>query len=101
MRWLPQYFPSQHAHGAWAGTHRHYDTETLRASRLNPAKLKWITDGLSKTILIAEQAGGYASNGAKRILDILPDELHQRTPLFVGNKEEVLKLEEFINRRDE
>jgi len=48
--------------------------------------------------LIAEQAGGYASNGAKRILDILPDELHQRTPLFVGNKEEVLKLEEFIKK---
>jgi fructose-1,6-bisphosphatase I len=48
--------------------------------------------------LIAEQAGGYASNGAKRILDILPDELHQRTPLFVGNKEEVLKLEEFIRK---
>ncbi len=46
--------------------------------------------------LIAEQAGGYASDGRKRILEILPEDLHQRTPLFVGNKEEVLKLEEFI-----
>lgn len=48
--------------------------------------------------LIAEQAGGYASNGTKRILEIQPDELHERVPLFVGNKEEVLKLEEFIKK---
>lgn len=47
---------------------------------------------------IAEQAGGAASNGRMRILDIEPDNLHQRTPLFVGNKEEVLKLEEFIRQ---
>ena len=48
--------------------------------------------------LIAEQAGGYASNGTQRILDVQPDELHQRTPLFIGNKEEVLKLEEFVKK---
>lgn len=47
---------------------------------------------------LAEQAGGRASNGRKRILDILPDNLHQRTPLFVGNKEEVRKLEKFIQK---
>lgn len=47
---------------------------------------------------IAEQAGGAASNGRKRILEVQPDNLHQRTPLFVGNKEEVLKLEEFIRQ---
>jgi len=45
---------------------------------------------------IAEQAGGAASNGYNRILDVQPDDLHQRTPLFVGNKEEVIKLEQFI-----
>jgi len=45
---------------------------------------------------IAEQAGGWASDGRRRILDIEPEELHQRTPLFVGNKEEVLRLESFI-----
>ena len=47
---------------------------------------------------IAEQAGGAASDGRNRILDVEPDNLHQRTPLFVGNKEEVLKLEEFIRQ---
>ncbi|NJM25671.1 MAG: class 1 fructose-bisphosphatase [Bacteroidia bacterium] len=35
--------------------------------------------------LIAEQAGGMATDGAKRILDIQPKGLHQRTPFFVGS----------------
>jgi fructose-1,6-bisphosphatase I len=34
---------------------------------------------------IAEQAGGKASNGTMRILDIEPTELHQRTPFYVGS----------------
>lgn len=35
---------------------------------------------------IAEQAGGKASNGHTRILEIQPESLHQRTPLFIGSK---------------
>ena len=38
---------------------------------------------------IAEQAGGVASSGTQRILDIQPRDLHQRTPLIVGKKEVV------------
>ena len=38
---------------------------------------------------IVEQAGGAASNGAQRIQDVLPEELHQRTPLYIGSKSEV------------
>ena len=38
---------------------------------------------------IAEQAGGAASSGAERILDIEPDHLHQRTPLIIGNRDAV------------
>lgn len=34
---------------------------------------------------VAEQADGAASTGSERILDILPKELHQRTPLIIGN----------------
>ncbi len=34
---------------------------------------------------IVEQAGGKASDGKRRILDIVPDDLHQRVPLFIGN----------------
>jgi fructose-1,6-bisphosphatase I len=38
---------------------------------------------------IVEQAGGAATDGVQRILDVLPTELHQRSPLFIGSKHEV------------
>lgn len=38
---------------------------------------------------IAEQAGGAASTGAERILDIQPESPHQRTPLVIGNRDAV------------
>jgi fructose-1,6-bisphosphatase I len=45
---------------------------------------------------IVEQAGGRASDGFKRILDIEPTELHQRTSIFVGSYEMVCKAEELM-----
>ena len=38
---------------------------------------------------VAEQAGGAASDGEQRILEIRPETLHQRVPLIIGNKAEV------------
>lgn len=49
---------------------------------------------------IAEQAGGYASDGHTRILDIQPLTLHQRTPLFIGNRELVELAEAYIMKYD-
>ncbi|SFN34775.1 class 1 fructose-bisphosphatase [Xenorhabdus japonica] len=45
---------------------------------------------------LAEQAGGKASDGANRILDIAPTKLHQRVPFFVGTKSMVEKAESFM-----
>lgn len=45
---------------------------------------------------IAEQAGGKATTGEMPILDIEPVELHQRTPLIIGSKNMVEKVEQFI-----
>jgi fructose-1,6-bisphosphatase I len=42
---------------------------------------------------IAEQAGGTASDGQQRIMEIEPKQLHQRTPFFVGSKKMVEKAE--------
>ncbi len=39
--------------------------------------------------MIIEQAGGAATTGSQRILEIQPDSLHQRVPVFLGSKEEV------------
>ena len=50
---------------------------------------------------LAERAGGKASNGFNRILDIKPSELHQRVPFFCGNKDMVDKLEAFMQKNKE
>ncbi|MBX2913038.1 MAG: class 1 fructose-bisphosphatase [Cyclobacteriaceae bacterium] len=44
---------------------------------------------------IAEQAGGRATDGNMRILDIVPTTLHQRTPFFVGSKKMVERAQSF------
>ncbi len=49
---------------------------------------------------LAERAGGKASDGFNRILDIKPTELHQRVPFFCGNKDMVDKLESFMKKNE-
>lgn len=49
---------------------------------------------------ICEQAGGMAIDGRRRILDIEPDELHQRVPLFVGSKSDVEAVQRFYAEFD-
>ncbi len=50
---------------------------------------------------LAEQAGGYASTGRGNILDVEPVDLHQRTPVFVGDRWLVEKAEQFIKQYDQ
>lgn len=47
--------------------------------------------------MIVEQAGGRASNGKERILDIAPLDLHQKTPLFIGSEEDVIEVEKYLS----
>ncbi len=46
--------------------------------------------------MLAEQAGGSASDGKQRILDIQPETIHQRTPLIVGSRVEMQRLNELF-----
>lgn len=48
---------------------------------------------------IIEQAGGRASDGFNRILDMKPEKLHQRTPFFIGSYDMVRKAEEFMKEQ--
>lgn len=45
---------------------------------------------------ILEVAGGVATDGVSRILDIQPTELHQRTPLYIGSKEMMKELQTVV-----
>ncbi len=47
---------------------------------------------------LAEQAGGRASDGYRRILEIVPAELHERVPFFCGSPKMVEKAEEYMAR---
>ena len=46
--------------------------------------------------MLMEQAGGRASTGTQPILDVVPTELHQRTPLIIGSPDDVALVESFI-----
>ena len=48
---------------------------------------------------IVEQASGMASTGTERILDIQATKLHQKVPLVIGSKEDVLTYEKFFNQK--
>lgn len=58
-------------------------------------KLRLLYEG-NPMAFLAEQAGGVASDGYNRILDIKPTTLHQRVPLFIGSKEMVKKAEQLM-----
>jgi len=49
---------------------------------------------------IVEQAGGKASDGVCRIMDVVPTELHQRVPLIIGSRVNVEEAERFIKKYD-
>jgi len=69
------------------------------ATAKNPnGKLRVLYEG-APLAFVAEQAGGAASDGTRRIMEIEPTTLHQRTPLVLGSCEDVRECEEFVQGR--
>lgn len=58
-------------------------------------KLRLLYEAAPLAFLI-EEAGGYASDGRRAIRDIVPQDLHQRVPVFIGNRSLVEKAETFF-----
>jgi len=56
---------------------------------------------LNPMAFLVEQAGGAASNGRQRILDLQAEMIHDRSPVFIGCKEDVALAEEFIRKLDD
>ena len=59
------------------------------------AKLRLVYEAIPLAF-IAEQAGGAASDGERRIMDIQPSELHEKTALAIGNREDVAMYARFL-----
>ncbi|MGD8781061.1 MAG: class 1 fructose-bisphosphatase [Ignavibacteria bacterium] len=49
---------------------------------------------------IVEQAGGKASDGFKRLLEIQPKDLHEKTPIYIGSPEDVSLVEKFLKEAE-
>ena len=64
-----------------------------------PGRLRLLYEANPMAMLI-EQAGGAASTGRRRILDVVPEALHQRVPVMLGSREEVERLERYHHEYD-
>jgi fructose-1,6-bisphosphatase I len=61
-------------------------------------KLRLLYESAPLAFLI-EQAGGKATTGTQEIMDVIPEKLHQRTPLIIGSKDDVALVESFIQKQ--
>lgn len=68
-----------------------------KSSKSSNGKLRLLYE-CSPLAFIAEQAGGKASDGFGRIMEIQPKELHERVPFFCGSVKMVEKAEEFMRK---
>lgn len=64
-------------------------------SKSKSGKLRLLYEANPMAFII-EQAGGYASDGHQRILDKVPTDIHERTPLYIGNKDMVELAEKYV-----
>ncbi|XP_063769830.1 fructose-1,6-bisphosphatase isozyme 2 isoform X2 [Pseudophryne corroboree] len=61
-------------------------TEYLNNKKFPPLRLLYECNPMA---FIIEQAGGYATTGTQPVLDVKPESLHQRVPLFLGSPDDV------------
>jgi fructose-1,6-bisphosphatase I len=57
-------------------------------SKTKSGKLRLLYEAFPMAMLM-EQAGGAASTGKGRILDVLPTSIHERVPVYMGSKDDV------------
>ena len=68
----------------------------FKAPKKPQGKLRLMVEA-NPLAMVVQQAGGYASDGHGPILEIQPNELHQRVPLYIGSKKDVELAEEFLS----
>ena len=85
MRWIASMVADVHRILTRGGVFM-YPRDARASGRKGKLRLMYEANPMS---FIIEQAGGAATDGAQRILDIQPTSLHQRVPVFLGSREEV------------
>jgi len=69
-----------------------YPKDTHDAAK--PGRLRQIYEANPISLLI-EQAGGRASTGRRRVLDMEPESLHHRIPVIIGSRNEVERVDRY------
>jgi fructose-1,6-bisphosphatase I / sedoheptulose-1,7-bisphosphatase len=91
MRWIASLVAEVHRILMRGGVFM-YPKDTRDRSK--PGRLRLLYEANPISLLI-EQAGGRASTGSQRLLELTPEALHQRVPLILGSRHEVERIERY------
>jgi fructose-1,6-bisphosphatase len=91
MRWIASMVAEVHRILMRGGVFM-YPKDTKDPSK--PGRLRLMYEA-NPIAMLVEQAGGAASTGRQRLLDLPPQQLHQRVPVILGSKNEVLRIERY------
>jgi len=91
MRWIASMVAEVHRILMRGGVFM-YPRDTKDPRRAGRLRLLYEANPLG---MIIEQAGGFASTGRGRILDAMPQALHERIPVILGSKNEVARIERY------
>lgn len=89
MRWIASMVADVHRILMRGGVYL-YPADTKDLSK--PGRLRLMYEANPMAMLV-EQAGGAASTGSMRMLDVLPQHIHQRIPVIIGSKNEVAHIQ--------
>jgi fructose-1,6-bisphosphatase len=96
MRWIASLVAEVHRILVRGGLFM-YPKDTKDSAK--PGRLRLLYEA-SPMAMIVEQAGGAASTGRGRLLEVQPTELHQRVPVILGSKDEVERIEGYHQEHD-
>ena len=96
MRWIASLVAEVHRILMRGGLFM-YPKDTKDPAR--PGRLRLLYEANPMAFLV-EQAGGAASTGRGRILEVEPEALHQRVPVILGSKDEVERIERYHREHD-
>ncbi|MCX7891361.1 MAG: class 1 fructose-bisphosphatase [Burkholderiales bacterium] len=97
MRWIASMVAEVHRILIRGGLFM-YPKDTKDPSK--PGRLRLMYEA-NPMAMIVEQAGGAASTGRERIMDVVPTDLHQRVPVILGSRNEVERIERYHRESDQ
>ena len=96
MRWIASMVADIHRILMRGGVFM-YPRDTKDPSKAGRLRLMYEANPMS---MVIEQAGGIGSTGRERILDLQPNDIHQRVPVVIGSRNEVERIEKYHQEYD-